>query len=220
MWLSGFALILNFFSLPETSSLNILYRRSRRLRKLTGNQKLRSQGELISEQMTSREIALMVLVWPFTLNFLEPIVFLLNLYIALVYALLYVWFESFELVFVELYGFNLGQEGLSYVGIMVGALVVIPPFFAYLYYVLEPQFNENGDIGPEKRMPPAFVGAFAIPICLFWFGWTANVNVHWIVPIVGSGLFSVGAFLLFVSLPIFTVPRSRPGDRGAHMLYP
>lgn len=36
MWLSGFALVLFFFFLPETSSANILYRRTRRLRKITG----------------------------------------------------------------------------------------------------------------------------------------------------------------------------------------
>ena len=64
----------------------------------------------------------------------------------------------------------------------------------------EPQFNANGELKPEKRLPPAFVGAFAIPICLFWFGWSARPDVHWIVPIIGSSLFSMGAFLLFNSV--------------------
>jgi DHA1 family multidrug resistance protein-like MFS transporter len=41
----------------------------------------------------------MSLVKPITLNFTEPIVFLLNLYIALIYGLLYIWFESFPMVF-------------------------------------------------------------------------------------------------------------------------
>jgi len=132
----------------------------------------------MSEQMTGKDIVLMTLVRPFTLNFLEPILFLLNLYIALIYGLLYVWFESFAIVFIEIYGFNLGEEGLSFVGILVGALVVIPPFFLYLYKIQEPQFNENRDIKPEKRLPPAFVGAFCIPICLFWFGWTSRPAVH------------------------------------------
>jgi DHA1 family multidrug resistance protein-like MFS transporter len=105
--------------LPETSSMNILYRRTRRLRKLTGRSDLRSEGELMSEQMTGKEIALMTLVRPFTLTFTEPILFLLNLYIALIYGLLYVWFESFAIVFLEIYHFNLGEEGLSFVGILV-----------------------------------------------------------------------------------------------------
>lgn len=97
-------------------------------------------------------------------------VFLLNLYIALIYGLLYVWFESFVIVFGEIYGFNAGEQGLAFLGILVGAFVVLGPFFYYLHHYLEPQFDENGDLKPEKRLPPACVGAFAIPICLFWFG--------------------------------------------------
>src|SRR6266536_2746127 len=114
MWLSGFSLIFLFFLLPETSATNILYRRARRLRKLTGNMKLKSESEIMSEQMTPNEIALMVLVRPFTLNFHEPMVALLNSYLALVYGLLYIWFESFPIVFVGIYHFTLGELGLAF----------------------------------------------------------------------------------------------------------
>ena len=200
MWLSGFALIFLFFFLPETSSANILYRRTRRLRKMTGNDKLRCQPELDAEKMTGREVVMMCLVRPFTLNFTEPMVFFLNLYIALVYGLLYIWFESFPIVFIEIYHFNLGQEGLAFLGIFVGALIVIPPYFLWLYFVQEKQMNENGECLPEKRLLPACVGGFAIPICLFWFGWSARPSIHWIMPIIGSGWFSIGTFLLFNSV--------------------
>ena len=52
-------------------------------------------------------------------------VFLLNLYIALIYGLLYIWFESFAIVFVQIYGFGLGAEGLAFLGIFVGAILVV-----------------------------------------------------------------------------------------------
>ena len=84
--------------------------------------------------------------------------------------MLYCWFESFPIVFVEMYGFNLGMEGLAYLGILIGMFVTIPFYFAYLYYIQEPKFDDKGNIQPEKRLPPAFVGGFCIPICLFWFG--------------------------------------------------
>ena len=200
MWLSGFALVVLFFALPETSSANILYRRTRRLRKLTGNDKLICEPELIGETMTGKEIALMVLVRPFTLSFLEPICFALNMYIALIYGLLYIWFESFPIVFVEIYGFSLGTEGLAFLGILIGVFIVFPPFIWYFHKYIEPKFNDKGELQPEWRLPPAFVGAFAIPICLFWFGWSSRESVHWIVPIIGTAWFSVGAFLLFNSV--------------------
>lgn len=119
LWLSGFALIVLFFTLPETSGMNIMYRRARRLRKLSGVSSIMSESELMAEQMSAKEVALMVLVRPFSLNFLEPIVLALNLYIALIYGLLYVWFESFAIVFIQTYGFNLGLEGVAFVGILV-----------------------------------------------------------------------------------------------------
>ncbi|KZL74844.1 multidrug resistance protein [Colletotrichum tofieldiae] len=200
MWLSGFVFALLFFCLPETSSTNILYRRAKRLRKITGNDRLKSEPEIMAEEMTGRDIVMMCLVRPFTLNFTEPMVFLLNLYIALIYGLLYIWFESFPIIFTGIYGFSAGLQGLAFLGIMAGAFVAIPPFFWYLHKYLEPQFDSNGDIQPEKRLPPAFVGAFAIPICLFWFGWSARPEIHWIVPIIGSAWFSVGSTFLFNSV--------------------
>ena len=79
---------------------------------------------------------------------------------------------------------------------------MIPPFF-FFYWMrkcLEPKFDESGNITPEARLPAACVGGFALPICLFWFGWTSRPSFHWIVPIIGSGWFSLGAFLLFLSI--------------------
>ncbi|PPJ59651.1 hypothetical protein CBER1_01184 [Cercospora berteroae] len=200
MWLSAFCLVVLFFLLPETSANNILVRRTKRIRKITGNDKFTCEAELMSAQMTGKDIALISLVRPFTLNFTEPMVFLLNLYIALIYGLLYIWFESFVIVFIETYQFGLGAEGLAFLGIFAGAIVVIPPFFAYLYFSVEPQFDDQGNIQPEKRLLPCFVGAFCIPICLFWFGWSSRPDIHYIVPIIGSAWFSIGAFLLFNSI--------------------
>ncbi|KAG6355090.1 hypothetical protein INS49_004171 [Diaporthe citri] len=197
MWLSGFCLAVLVFLLPETSTANILYRRARRLRKLTGNHRLVSEAELAGKDMTGRDILSMTLVRPFSLLFTEPIVFALDLYIALIYGLLYIWFESFPIVFEGIYGFSPGTLGLAYLGILVGTFAVLPPFVWYQHKYIEPRFNENGELIPEWRLTPAFVGASAIPICLFWFGWTSRADIHWVVPIIGTSLFSVGAFLLF-----------------------
>ncbi|KAJ4367532.1 GTPase-activating protein [Neocucurbitaria cava] len=197
MWLSGFCWVVLFFFLPETSGPNILHRRAKRLRKLTGDEKLTCEPDMAAAEMTPRDIVLMTLVKPITLNFQEPIVFLLNLYIALIYGLLYVWFESFPLVFIEIYGFSLGLEGLAFLGILVGTLITAAVLFAWSFFYLEKQFDSNGNIEPEKRLIPAMVGCFFVPICLFWFGWSARSDIHWIVPIIGSSFFGVAAFTLF-----------------------
>jgi DHA1 family multidrug resistance protein-like MFS transporter len=139
----------------------------------------------------------MTFVRPITLNFTEPMVFLLNLYIALIYGLLYIWFESFPIVFVEIHHFNLGEEGLAFLGILVGVLIAVACLFYWLYYYQEKMFDENGNIQPEKRLIPAMIGGVFVPICLFWFGWSARPSIHWIMPIIGSGFFGIASFLLF-----------------------
>jgi DHA1 family multidrug resistance protein-like MFS transporter len=123
MWLSGFALIFLIFFLPETSANNILYRRTVRLRKLTGDDKLKCEPELEGETMKMMDIVKMTLIRPITLNFLEPIVFLLNLYIALIYALLYCWFESFPIVFNEIYGWPLVSQDVCMVVLLLPCLI-------------------------------------------------------------------------------------------------
>jgi len=71
----------------------------------------------------------------------------------------------------------------------------------YLRYYFEPLFDrKHGLIDPEDRLPPAMVGAFFIPLCLFTFGWTSTANIHWIVPIIMSSFFAIGTFLLFNSV--------------------
>jgi MFS transporter, DHA1 family, multidrug resistance protein len=120
----------------------------------------------MGETITGKDTVMMVLIKPFSLTFTEPILFLflLNLYIALIYRLLNIWFGSFAIVFTGIYGFNLSEEGLSFLGILVGGFVAIGPFFLYLKYIQELQFDENGNIKPEERLPPAFIGGFCITI--------------------------------------------------------
>lgn len=52
----------------------------------------------------------MTLFKPFQLNFSDPILFALNLYLAFVYAVLYSWFEAFPLVYEQVSSFRLERR--------------------------------------------------------------------------------------------------------------
>ncbi|KAJ5624117.1 hypothetical protein N7510_000426 [Penicillium lagena] len=199
MWVSAFSFVLLFFFLPETFAPNILARRARRVRRITGNSQYMSESEMEIKDVKPRDVLFEALVRPFELCFLEPIVLLLNLYIALIYGILYIFFEAFPIVFEEIHGFNPGESGLSFMGILVSTCcITIPAYFYWKYRWQARHFDSEGNIAPEQQMPPACVGCFALPISLFWFGWTGNfVTVHWIVPIIGSMFFAVGGCLIF-----------------------
>ncbi|OGE49271.1 hypothetical protein PENARI_c022G07394 [Penicillium arizonense] len=199
VWVSGFTLVLLFFCLPETFAPNILARRARRVRRITGNSQYMSESEIEIKEVKPRDVLFEALIRPFQLCFLEPIVLLTNLYIALIYGILYIWFEAFPIVFQELRGFNPGEGGLAFMGILVSTCcLVIPAYFYWKYRWQAKYFDADGNIAPEMQMPPAIVGALALPISLFWFGWTGNfASIHWIVPIIASMLFAVGGCLIF-----------------------
>ncbi|PVH94771.1 MFS general substrate transporter [Periconia macrospinosa] len=194
-------LVVMFFLFPETSAANILYKRAKRLRKATGIQHLRSQSEIESAHYTPKD-NLRLVGKAFTLTFMEPVVLLINLFAGLLYGVLFTWFESFPLVFGDIYHFNPGQQGLVFIGILVFSIIALPLFLLWIKLRLVPAMT-SGNFKPEMVLPPTTIGAAALPICLFWFGWTSREDLHWILPIVGSGFFAIGIITLFNSLYMY-----------------
>ena len=45
--------------------------------------------------------------------------------------------------------------------------------------------QNNGQFEPEMRLPMMIFFSCIIPISFFWYGWTADKHVFWIVPIIG-----------------------------------
>jgi MFS transporter, DHA1 family, multidrug resistance protein len=89
LWLNGPVCLAMIFFLPETLGANILYRRARRLRKSTGNDKLRSQSEIDQKNMSVGSVVKNQLIKPFEITFKDPSVFFINLYTACVYGVYY-----------------------------------------------------------------------------------------------------------------------------------
>jgi len=153
-------------------------------------------------------VATQYLVRPFQLM-MEPAVFFVNLYVGLAYAVFYLWFEAFPLVFVEVHGFKQGVSGLPFLGIVVGGLVAAIVYVLYIYYYLNPKWVRQGYLTPEERLVLAVISGPTIPISLLIFGWTAKRSIPWIAPVIGAGLYIPGLFLLFQSAVIY-LPLSYP----------
>jgi MFS transporter, DHA1 family, multidrug resistance protein len=206
LWLSGPIFLVMFFFLPETNPSTILLQRARRLRAKTGNMNLKSQSEIDQANMSVTTLVLENLYRPMQMMFLDPAVGFTALYTALIYAIFYSFFESFPLVYGDMYHFNLGQQGLTFLSISVGVFIAISAYWTYLYWVVVPWVIKNGFALPERRLHAALVATFFCPIGLFIFGWTANPKIHWIVPTIGVTIFTIGIFIviqcIFVYLPL------------------
>lgn len=120
-----------FFFLPETSASNILYKRAKRLRAATGNNRLKSQTEVDTTHYTVKD-NLLLLGRAFTLTFLEPIILLVDLYAGLLYCVLFIWFESFPIVFGGIYGFDVGSQVLVFLSILVFTAITMTALFFWI----------------------------------------------------------------------------------------
>ena len=202
IWVNSVMLVLIFCFLPETSASNILYRRAKRLRQETGNGSIRAESELESLQLSKKGMVYKTLIRPFVLCFQEPICLLLNTYTALITGLLFTWLESLPIVFEGIYSFDLGQSGLAFLGLLGGSVAAYLIFVVWFFAFESKKFDFDGYCAPEERFVPLMTGCIFIPVCLFIFGWSAKADIPWLVPIVGSGFFSIGGFSLFVSIAV------------------
>ena len=87
LWLAAPVCLTMFLFMPETSTPNILLRRAKRLRKMTGNTRFKSQSEIDQEGLNPREVLIDALIKPIEITIKDPAIAFVNLYTALVYGL-------------------------------------------------------------------------------------------------------------------------------------
>lgn len=170
LWLSGPIWLMLFFCLPETYTPNILTRRAARLRKMTGNPNLKSQGEIDQGNLKMSQVVLESLWRPNQIMLLDPAVGFAHLYTALIYGIYYSFFEAFPLTFGDIYMFSPGSQGLVFSCILVSAFIAIPGYWAYLWWYVEPRFKKVGLGTPEERLLPALFTSLMLPVGLFIYG--------------------------------------------------
>ncbi|KAL5378959.1 hypothetical protein DPSP01_008765 [Paraphaeosphaeria sporulosa] len=199
-WISLLVVIL-LILMPETSPENILFRRARRLRKFTGNSRLQYQSEIAQHHMLASQILTSALICPLEIMFKDPSVFV-NVYTGYLYGVFYTFFEIFSLVFPRSYGFNPGQTGLTFLSYFVGITIALLGYFAYLHWYMIPD-NMKAFREQEHCPFPALIGSVLLPAGLFIFAWTADPDIHWVVPLTDVANFCVGHFWLMQSLVIY-----------------
>ncbi|KAK4145643.1 general substrate transporter [Dichotomopilus funicola] len=190
--LAGIIAVFTFFTLQESYAPVILERKTRRLRKETGNPNLRS--ELESAGASPAEKVKLAIVRPLKLLFLAPIVTCTSLYVAITYGTLYLLFSTFSLVFPRYYGFDEGQSGLVFIPSAIGMAIGIVVFGALSDRRVKNNLDSGAEHRAEIRLTPAFTlpAGIAIPAGLFIYGWTIQYHIHWIVPMVGVVIFAFG----------------------------
>ena len=205
---AGFWVIL-VLTVPETRHSIILQRKTKKLRQQMRRENLAAAESLTDANTDERkglhQLFAITLTRPFYFLFTELITFFAAVYNSFLYGLVYLFNEAFPLVFgpkISLGGhnFNGGEQGLAFLGLASG------PIVAFCFYALQERYYlshvaaNDGKGVPEARMWMARAGTVFIPISLFWFAWTSYPSIHWIAPIIASGLFGAGIYIIILSI--------------------
>lgn len=92
--------------------------------------------------------------------------------------------------------------GLSFLGIGIGSVLGLAILAFAMDRILKVlAAKHGGEMKPEYRLPVMFLGGVSVPIGLFWYGWSAEANLHYMMPIVGTLFVGIGMICTFVSRP-------------------
>ena len=145
------------------------------------------------------------LVRPLHMIFTEPIVGFFSLYIGFNFSVLFGFFDAFPIVFEGLYRFDRGQSGLTWLAVLIGCVLAVMTVIIIDRLTFRKEYEKSirdgrgGVVAPEHRLYGAMIGSLGLPIGLFWFGWTARTDVHWISPVIAAIPFAWGNLCVFVS---------------------
>ncbi|GAB1196244.1 hypothetical protein APSETT444_005513 [Aspergillus pseudonomiae] len=112
------------------------------------------------------------------------------------------WTFRIDLIFAGTYNFDVQTTSLTYIPIGIGAASsgLISLYYDTIYEKAKTA-GKSWTTSPElHRLPVSCIAGPCLTISLFWLGWTANRNIHWIAPVLSGILFGVGYQMIFISL--------------------
>ena len=181
---------------PETYAPRLLRKRARKQRQETGDDSWWSRYD---DKQSFTELLKVNLSRPFVLTVTEPICLFWDVYIALVYGILYLCFVAYPIVFTDMRGWTPGFSGLAFTGIGVGGMITI-----FSEPLIRKMINahkhdpETDRPYPEAMVSVVCIASILIPTGEIWFAWTCTPNVHWIWPILGGIPFGAGNAGVFI----------------------
>jgi hypothetical protein len=130
----------------------------------------------------------------------EPILWIFNAYVSIIYGILYLCFVAYPLIYSGIRGWSDGITGLAFMGIAVGTiLAIVTEPLARRYVNSRKKDPATGRVPPEASISIICFACFLCPIGQLWFSWTSlPVTIHWIWPILAGIPFGAGNSLVFI----------------------
>ena len=201
--LAAFIQLAGLIWLKETYGPILLKRKRDRLAKETGN------GNLHTGTCTPKSLSTAIfgaLVRPSRMLATQPIVQVIALYMAYLFGVTYLVTVTFPVVWRDVYGESLGISGLNFISMAAGSISGAMVSILFVDRIYKRLKEQNGGVGlPEFRIPSMSIGSILVPIGLFWYGWSVQARVHWIMPNIGIALFVAGTLICLQAMQGYVI---------------
>ncbi|KAH8100002.1 MFS general substrate transporter [Cristinia sonorae] len=200
---AGVFLFIALFIQPESFKPVVLANKAARMRKETGDTAWWAPHEKQRVPFIERMKA--ILTKPFKMLVTEPMLMAMTIYMSFMYGVMYLFFESYPIVFAVGHHMSAGHLGLTFlpicVGGIIGGLSFILIFGSGSLYRREAAKHAPHPVPPEFRLIQCIYAAPMFPIAIFWFGWTSFPSVSFWAPVMAG--FPVGFSVVWIFLGMF-----------------
>ncbi|QIW95039.1 hypothetical protein AMS68_000557 [Peltaster fructicola] len=134
----------------------------------------------------------------------SPPTIIVSMCTAILYGANYLTLTTLSSVMQQQYGFTEGQTGLCYLAATIGCVATMLCYGGFS----EKSANVFARIrvhGPAARLPPLILSCALLVCGIMLFGWSIHCHDHWIVPLVGLAILSMGSCLSLVATENYLV---------------
>ncbi|KAL8918557.1 MAG: hypothetical protein Q9208_007269 [Pyrenodesmia sp. 3 TL-2023] len=198
----GFVQLVHLLVVPETRTTIIMdgVAKRRRLSKQSPNLYGPNEIRPFKERFSAKEI-LVTWIRPFRMFLTEPIVLVLSLLSGFSDALIFMFIQSFVLVY-EQWGFGPVQIGLSFIAIVVGYFIAYGAFIPFIRRNIAEREAKPGDEQAqyESRLWFLLYTAPCLPIGLIGFAWTSGgPPIHWMGTMVFAAIVGIANYSIYMA---------------------
>ncbi|KAK3053225.1 hypothetical protein LTR09_005851 [Extremus antarcticus] len=213
----GATQILHFFTVPETRTTIMMNRIAKKRRK-EGNPNIWGPDELVpfKERFSVREV-LITWVRPFRMFLTEPIVLVLSLLSGFSDALIFMFIQSFVLVYGQ-WNFDPVQVGLSFISIGIGYVIAWALFIPAFRRNKKQRENNPGDEKAqyESRLWFLLFTAPCLPIGLIGFAWTIQgPPLPWVASMIFAAIVGIANYAIYMATIDYMITAYGPYSASA-----
>ena len=197
----GAVQVAHFIFVPETRTTIMMDKIAKKRRKTGQDPNIYGPNELepFKERFSAKEI-LITWIRPFKMFLTEPIVLVLSLLSGFSDALVFMFIQSFSLVYKQ-WGFSAYQIGLAFVPIGIGYFIAWFAFIPAIRRNIKERHDhpDSEKAQYESRLWFLLYTAPCLPIGLIGFAWTIQPQLHWIGSMIFAAIIGIANYSIYMA---------------------